>query len=77
MIQNKVVELQTDRLLEDNLAAIGSQYFAKVDKNNLAIYGTIDKTTNKLILVAKPEVTDALMSIVNQINQQWSNQNAL
>ncbi len=74
---DKIVELQTDRLLEDNFAAIGSQYFNEVDKSNLAIYGTIDKTTNKLVLVARPEVVDALMGVVNQINQQWSNQNVL
>ena len=74
---DKIVELQTDRLLEDNFASIGSQYFDEVNTNNLAIYGTIDKVTNKLILVARSEVVDALMGVVNQINQQWSNQNAL
>lgn len=74
---DKIIELQTDRLLEDNLASIGSEYFLEVDKTNLAIYGTIDKVTNKLVLVARPEVTDALMNIVNQINQQWSNNNGV
>lgn len=74
---DKIIELQTERSLEDNFAAIGSEYFDSVSKNNLAIYGTIDKTTNKLVLVARPEVTAALMGIVNQINQQWSSNNAL
>ena len=74
---DKIIELETQRTLEDNFAQVGSEYFDEVDKNNLAIYGTIDKITNKLILVARSEVIDVLMGVVNQINQQWSNQNAL
>ncbi len=74
---DKIVELQTERSLEDNFAFIGSEYFDKVNKSNLAIYGTIDKITNKLVLVARPEVVDALMGVVNQINQQWDNSNGI
>jgi len=75
---DKIVAIQTERKIEDNLTAIGSEYFDEVsEKGNLAIYGAIDKITHKLVVVARSEVTETLMGIINQINHQWSSNNGV
>lgn len=65
--------MPTNRTIEQNFVSIAKQYFKEVNQQDLAIYGaTIDD--GAVALVARAEVADSLLQIVNQINQQWSNQ---
>ena len=80
MVEEKIIELATERTTEQNFASIGSEYFnelSDIRKNDLAMYGTIDEDSGLLMLVVRPELVDTLTQIVNQINQQWSDKNAI
>ncbi len=75
---NKVIPFpQTNLQVEDNFLSIASEYFDQVNDTSLAIYGAVNKESGQLSLVTREEVASTLIGFVNQINQQWRNNNAI
>lgn len=69
-MKSKIIEIATERTLEQNLASIASEYFKTFNKNHLPIIGTIDQDLGLLVLVADASVQQELMHVVNAINQR-------
>ena len=70
----KIIEIATERTIEQNMASIGAEYFSQVNnKQHLPIIGTVEEKTGLIILVADKSVHPELMNIVNTLNQRSKN----
>ena len=64
-----MIEIATERTIEQNLGAIATEYFNGVSNGRFPIYGTIDKKSGLLAVVADRSVQEKLMEYINKLNQ--------
>lgn len=71
-MKDKIIELQTERLIGENLASIAVEYLQEVDKPSkpMLAYGVIEDTTETLIVVVKKPAIPIVMQFINTLNQQ-------
>ncbi len=69
-MEAKIIEIATERKTEENLGAIATEYFHEVSNGKFPIYGTIDKGSGLLVIVADKPAQESLMAFVNELNQR-------
>lgn len=71
-MEAKIIELQTERTIEQNLASIGTEYYNEISETNghLPIYGAIDPDSKVMVLVIEESAHQSVMNFINQVNQR-------